>query len=162
MKKNHPVRTCRGPVRAPKLHAARVRHCTRSASITKGPSRWRGWTTALASPGTQGSLRCRRNLSRKVRETRTSSSQKRSEGGEEVLAERPVGYPWPESWGRNLSGKVRETRSSNSQKQSEPAAMHGQAGGEHGGPPWFKGTRGRGHPLCGTNVSLYKIHFHWN
>ncbi len=31
-------------------------------SITKGPSRWRGWTTAIASPGNQGSLRCRRNL----------------------------------------------------------------------------------------------------
>src|SRR5271157_3770129 len=60
--KTHPVRTGRWPVRAPKLHAARVWHCTRSASITKGPSRWRGWTTAIASPGNQGSLRCRRNL----------------------------------------------------------------------------------------------------
>src|SRR5208337_3433046 len=69
------------------------------------------------------------------------------------------------SWGRNLSRKVRETRSSSSQKRSEPAAHPcrgpgSQAGDEHGGPPWFKGTRGRGHPLCGTNVSLYKIHFH--
>ena len=65
----------------------------------------------------------------------------------------------------NLSRKVRETRSSNSRKRSERAAHPcrgpgGQAGDEHGEPPWFKGTRGRGQPLCGTNVSLYKIHFH--
>src|SRR5271157_213836 len=60
--KTYPVRTGRGTVRAPKLHAARVWHCTRSASITKGPSPWRGWTTAITLPGTQGSLRCRRNL----------------------------------------------------------------------------------------------------
>jgi len=69
------------------------------------------------------------------------------------------------SWGRNLSRKVRETRSSSSQKRSEPAAHPcrgpgGQAGDEHGEPSWFKGTRGRGQLLCGTNISLYKIHFH--
>jgi len=64
---------------------------------------------------------------------------------------------------RTWSRKVRETRSSSSQKRSEVAAMRGQAGDEHGGPPWFKGTRGRrgrGHPLCGTNVNFYEIHFH--
>jgi hypothetical protein len=64
------------------------------------------------------------------------------------------------SWGRNWSRKVRETRSSSCQKRSERAAMRSQVGDEHGEPPCFKGTRGRGHPLCGTNVSLYKIHFH--
>jgi len=49
---------------------------------------------------------------------------------------------------RTWSRKVRETRSSSSQKRSEPAAHPcrgpgGQAADEHGGPPWFKGTRGR-------------------
>ena len=58
----------------------------------------------------------------------------------------------------------RETRSSSSQKRSEPAAHPcrgpgGQAGDEHGGPPWSKGTGGRGHQLCVTNVGFYKIHF---
>jgi len=70
------------------------------------------------------------------------------------------GYPT-----RNWSRKVRETRSSSSPKRSEPAAHPcrgpgGQAGAWHGGSPWFKGTRGRDNPLCGTNVSVYKIHFH--
>ena len=55
----------------------------------------------------------------------------------------------PESWVRNWSGKVRETRCSSNQKRSEPTAHPcrgpgGQAGDEHGGSPWFKGTRGRG------------------
>ena len=65
----------------------------------------------------------------------------------------------------NRAEKCRETRSSIGRKRSEPAAHPcrgpgGQAGAWHGGSPWFKGTRSRGHPLCGTNVSLYKNHFH--
>jgi len=54
-----------------------------------------------------------------VRETRSSSSQKRSERGQEVLAARWVGYPWPESWGRNWSRKVRETGSSRCRQRSK-------------------------------------------
>src|SRR5208282_1913797 len=97
----------------------------------------------------------------------SSRSRKRPERGQEGLAGRRVVYPCTEHMIRKLSRKVRETRSSSSQKRSEPVAHPcrgpgGQAGGEHGGPPWFKGTRGRGHPLCDTNVSLYKIHFHQN
>src|SRR5271157_3587515 len=70
-----------------------------------------------------------------------------------------LGIQGLKNWGRNWSRKVRETRSSRSQKRSEPAAHPcrgpgGQAGDEHGGPAWFKGTRGTGHPLCDTNVSL--------
>ena len=69
------------------------------------------------------------------------------------------------SWGRNWSRKVRETRSTSSQKRSEPAAHPcrgpgGHAGAKRGGPPWFKGTRGRGRTLCGTNISFYKIRSH--
>ena len=85
--------------------------------------------------------------------------------GSAVEAARRAEYPWTEQMSRKLSRKVRETRSSSSRKRSEPVAHPcrgpgGQAGDEHGGPPWFKGMRGRGHPLCDTNVSLYKIHFH--
>src|SRR5271165_5431322 len=83
-----------------------------------------------------------RNWSRKVRETPSSSSQKRSERGQEVLAARPVGYPWSEQMSRKLSRKVRETPSSSSQKRSEPAAMRGQGGSEHGGVPWFSSREG--------------------
>src|SRR5208282_2312440 len=88
----------------------------------------------------------------------------RSSGSTVDVARRP-GYPWPEQMGRNLSRKVRETRSSSRQKRSQPAAHPcrgpgGQAGDEHGGPPWFEGACRRGHPLCGTNLSLCKIHFH--
>ena len=48
-----------------------------------------------------------------------SSSQKRFERGQEVLAARPAGYPWPEQMDRKKSRKVRETRSPSSQKRSE-------------------------------------------
>ena len=43
-----------------------------------------------------------RNWSRKVRETRSSSSQKRSERGREVLTARWVRYPFPEKLGPQL------------------------------------------------------------
>ena len=74
-----------------------------------------------------------------VRETRSSSSLKRSERGQEVLAARPVGYPWPEQIARKMYRNVEKTRSSSSQKRSEPAALRGQAADEHGGSPWFQG-----------------------
>src|SRR5208337_2500152 len=82
-----------------------------------------------------------------------------------VDAARRVGYPWTEQMSRKLSRKVRETGCSSSQKRSEPVAHPcrgpgGQPGDEHGGPPWFKGTRGRRRSLRGTYVSLYRIHFH--
>src|SRR5271166_3070200 len=41
-----------------------------------------------------------------VRETRSSSSQKRSERGREVLAARGVGYPWPEQMARKMLRNV--------------------------------------------------------
>src|SRR5271157_2749530 len=69
--------------------------------------------------------------------------------GSTVDVARRAGYPWSEQMDRNLSRKVRETRSSSRQKRPQPAALRGQAGDEHGGPPWFEGTCRRGHPLCG-------------
>src|SRR5271157_2500888 len=76
-----------------------------------------------------------------------------------------LGIQGLKNWGRNWSRKVRETRSSSSRKRPEPAAHPcrgpgGQAGDEHGGSPWFKGTRGRGRTLCGTNIRFYKIRSH--
>src|SRR5208283_2912778 len=47
-----------------------------------------------------------RNWSRKVRETHSSSSQKRSERGEGVLAARRTGYPWPEQMSRKMLRNV--------------------------------------------------------
>ena len=69
--------------------------------------------------------------------------------GSAAHAAHRAGYPWFEQMGRKKSRKVRATRSVSSQKRSEPAAHPcrgpgGQAGDEHGGSPWFKGTRGRG------------------
>src|SRR5271165_3597076 len=54
-----------------------------------------------------------------VRETRSSSSQKRLERGQEVLTARGVGYPWPEQMARKMLRNVEKTRSSSSQKRSE-------------------------------------------
>ena len=70
---------------------------------------------------------------------------------------RRVGYPWPEQMARKMLRNVEKTRSSSSQKRSEHAAHPcrgpgGQAGAWHGGSPWFKGTRGRGHPTPMTNL----------
>jgi len=47
-----------------------------------------------------------RNWSRKVRETRSSSSQKRPEQGQEVLAARWAAYPWTEQMDRKMSRNV--------------------------------------------------------
>ncbi len=96
---------------------------------------------------------------------RSSSTASVDRRGPPLMLRAELGIHGLRSWGRNLSRKVRETRSSSSQKRSEPVAHPcrgpgGQAGDEHGGPPWFKGTRGRGYQLCDTNVSLYEIHFH--
>ncbi len=49
-----------------------------------------------ANLGIHGLKSWGRNLSRKVRETPSSRSRKRPECGQEVLAARGVGYPWPE------------------------------------------------------------------
>jgi hypothetical protein len=51
-----------------------------------------------------------RKLSRKVRETRSSSGQKRSERGREVLTAHWVRYPFPEKLGPQLVEKKSEQR----------------------------------------------------
>src|SRR5271157_2600522 len=51
-----------------------------------------------------------RKLSRKVRETRSSSSQKRSERGREVLTAHWVRYPFPEKLGPQMVEKKSEKR----------------------------------------------------
>src|SRR5271157_4030126 len=53
-----------------------------------------------------------RKLSRNVWETRSSSSQKRSERGQKCWQRLELGIHGLRSWGRRLSRKVRETRSS--------------------------------------------------
>ena len=63
-----------------------------------------------------------RKLSRKVRETRSSNNQKRSEGDRKWGQHIELGIRGLRSWGRNWSRKVRETRSSSSEKRSEPVA----------------------------------------
>src|SRR5208282_6091434 len=55
---------------------------------------------------------------------------------------------------------VHAARNGSSPSPTPTRGPGGPAGDQHGGSPWFKGTRGRGRPLCGTNISFYKIHFH--
>jgi len=102
-----------------------------------------------------------RKMYRNVWETRSSSSQKRSERGQEVLAARPAGYPWPEQMDRKMYRNVWEARSSRSQKRSEPAAHPcrgpgGQAGDWHGGSPWFKGGVEPGRAPAGVGRDLLR------
>jgi hypothetical protein len=72
-----------------------------------------------------------RKLSRKVRETRSSSSQKRSERGQKYWQRVELGIHSLKSWGRNWSRKVRETRSSSSGAER---ASHFSAPGKRGWP----------------------------
>jgi len=55
---------------------------------------------------------------------------------------------------------VQAARDSPSPPPTPAGGPGSQAGDEQGGPTWFKGRRGRGNPLCDTEISLHKTHFH--